>query len=182
METIYFLTSNKNKFQEVKKLINSVSRLDLDLPEIQEIDAKKIIEAKLLEGLKQHKGPMIVEDTSFHLEALNGLPGPLIKWFIKSLGEEGLYKLAQKLGNTNAMASVVVGFAKNPGKIYYFEGRVKGDIVPPKGKGGFGWDVIFMPEGYSKTFAQMNMIQKNKISHRSRAILKLKEFLQNGPV
>ena len=175
---LYFITGNKNKFSEVKAIIPNVEQLDIDLPEIQDIDAKKIIRAKLLEALNYKQAEFIVEDTSLYLECLNGLPGPLIKWFMKTIGNDGLFNIAEKLGNNKAEAKTIIGYAKNPKEIYYFEGSVKGKIVSPRGKSGFGWDPIFQPEGFSKSFAELTPEEKNKISMRRIALSKLKEFLE----
>ena len=83
---LYFITGNKNKFEEVKSILPNTEQLDIDLPEIQDIDAKIIIRAKLLAALKHKDGEFIVEDTSLYLDCLGGLPGPLIKWFMKNMG------------------------------------------------------------------------------------------------
>jgi inosine triphosphate pyrophosphatase len=121
-EKLYFITGNKNKFAEVKAIIPEVEQLEIDLEEIQEIDAHKIIEAKLKEAIKHHKGSFIIEDTSLYLDGLNGLPGPLIKWFMQKLGTEGIYKLAKDSGNIKAEAKTIIGYAKNAKEIKFFEG------------------------------------------------------------
>jgi len=176
---IYFLTGNFNKFKEAEDILGDVEQLQIDLLEIQGIDPKEIIKTKLLEALNHHQGPFIVEDSSLCFDCLNGLPGPLIKWFEESLGNEGLADIAQKMGNNQAEARVMIGYAKNPEEIYYFEGVLKGKIVPPCGENGFGWDKIFVPEGHDKTFAQMSPEEKNSISMRKIAFEKLKEFLKS---
>lgn len=79
--SIHFITSSANKFKEIQTLVPNLERVEIDLPEIQEIDAQKIIEAKLDAAFEHHAGPFIVEDTSLYLDCMNGLPGPLIKWF-----------------------------------------------------------------------------------------------------
>lgn len=79
MHTITFLTGNRSKLQEVQALIPGVEGLDIDLPEIQEIDAHKVVAAKLEEAQKHHRGALIVEDTSLYLDVLHELPGPLVK-------------------------------------------------------------------------------------------------------
>ena len=98
MKQILFITGNKDKLSEVTALIPSVQGVDLDLTEIQELDAHKIIAAKLAEAQKHQPGALIVEDTSLYLDAMNGLPGPLAKWFVKAVGIEGIYKLAESFG------------------------------------------------------------------------------------
>ena len=175
---IYFITGNKNKFEEVKIILPEVEQLDIDLPEIQEIDAKEIIKEKLLEALKHKKGEFIVEDTSLYLDSLHGLPGPLIKWFLQTIGNEGLANLADKLGNDKAVAKTIIGYAKSQGDIHFFEGVINGKIVSPRGKTNFGWDPIFLPDSHKKTFAEMSREEKNKISMRRNALNKLKKFMQ----
>jgi non-canonical purine NTP pyrophosphatase (RdgB/HAM1 family) len=174
---IYFITGNKNKFNEFKKILPEIEQLEIDLPEIQENNAREIIKAKLLEGLKYKESELIVEDTSLYFDCLNGLPGPLIKWFMKKLGNKGLFEITKKFDNYKAEAKTIIGYAKNKNEIYYFEGSIKGKIVPPRGKFGFGWDSIFIPEGYLKSFAELTNEEKNKISMRKIALIKLKEFL-----
>jgi non-canonical purine NTP pyrophosphatase (RdgB/HAM1 family) len=176
-QKIIFITGNKGKLKEAQSIILEIKAKDIDLPEIQEIDAKKVIEAKLLEAYKHHKGEYIVEDTSLYLDCLNGLPGPLIKWFLQQLGNNGIYNLVRKYKTSKAQAKTIVGYINKAGKVKYFEGIIKGKIVKPKGK-GFGWDPIFQPNGFSKTFGQMTSEEKNRISMRKKALTKLKRFMQ----
>jgi non-canonical purine NTP pyrophosphatase (RdgB/HAM1 family) len=177
-EKIYFITGNKNKFLEVKSMMPEIEQLKLDLEEIQETDARKIIEAKLKKALEHHEGPLIVEDTSLYLNGMNGLPGPLIKWFLEKLGVDRIYHITKKLDNTQAEAKTIIGYVSNEKKISFFEGSIKGEIVKPSGKTNFGWDPIFKPEGYNKTFQEMTKEEKNEISMRRKAIEKLKEYLK----
>lgn len=175
--SLYFITGNKNKFQEVKSILDNVEQLDIDLPEIQDIDAKNIISAKLLEALNHKEGEFMVEDTSLYFDCLKGLPGPLIKWFLKTIGNAGLANLAEKLGNNKAEAKTIIGYAKNRDEIEFFEGSISGKIVAETGGSSFGWDPIFQPEGFDKTFAKMSAGEKNQVSMRKIAVEKLREFL-----
>ena len=127
---LYFITGNKNKYNEVDDILDiNLEQLDIDLPEMQDIDPHKILKAKLLEALNHKEGEFIVEDTSLYLDGLNGLPGPLIKWFLKTIGCSGLTNIVNKLGNDNAEAVTMIGYAKNKDNIHFFEGRIKGRIV-----------------------------------------------------
>jgi len=90
-----------------------------------------------------------------------------------------LYNLTKKLENNKAEAKTIIGYAKNPKKIYFFEGSVKGNIVSPKGT-DFGWGPIFKPEGYSKTYGEMTKLEKSEISMRSIALKKFKLFLKEN--
>ncbi len=164
---------------EVKSIIPEVQSLDLNLPEIQELDAKKIIEEKLKEARKVHSGELFCEDTSLYIECLNGLPGPLIKWFLQALETKGIYELVKNNSNKKVVAKTIVGYTD--GKIIqFFEGETYGTIVEPTAKGGFGWDALFKPDGCSKSFAEMSLEEKNKFSMRRKALEKLKEYL-NSP-
>ena len=174
---LYFITGNKNKFEEVADILPEVEQLDIDLPEIQEINPHEIIKAKLQEAFKHASGEFIVEDTSLYFDCLNGLPGPLIKWFMKTIGNKGLADLADKFKNDKAQAKTMIGYARSIDDIQFFEGVVEGKIVQPQEASGFGWDPIFIPDGYTKTFAEMDKSEKNEISMRRMALNKLSEFL-----
>jgi len=129
---LYFITGNKSKFDEVKSILGNVEQLDIDLPEIQDIDAKNIIRAKLFEALQHREGEFIVEDTSLYLDCLKGLPGPLIKWFLKTIGNEGLANLAEKLANYGAEAKTIIGYAKNHEQIYFSRVRSRAELLSQK--------------------------------------------------
>jgi len=175
--TLYFITGNKGKFREVRAILDEeVKQLDINLPEIQSTDARAVIEAKLLEALKHKKGEFIVEDVSLYLDCLNGLPGPLIKWFLEAIGNEGIYNLANKLGNKKVEVKCIIGYAKNAKEIHFFEGVVRGRVVQPRGT-GFGWDPLFIAEGYTETFGELSPREKNKISMRRLALNKLRDFM-----
>lgn len=175
---IYFITGNKNKLAEVAAVIKDVEQLDIDLPEIQELDPHKIIQAKVAQAFTHHAGPFIVEDTGLYLDCLHGLPGPLIKWFMEAVGVDGIARLAELYGNTKAQARTIIGYAKSKDMIEFFEGAINGIIVQPRGQAQFGWDPIFVPDGYDQTFAQMPAETKNAISMRRRALDKLKKFIE----
>lgn len=177
IKKLYFITGNPNKFNEIKMILPHIEQFDVDLPEIQEIDPHQIIKAKMNLAFQYYKEEFIIEDTSLYCDCLNGLPGPLIKWFLKSIGNDGLYNLSTALHNTRATAKTIIGYARSPEEIYFFEGKLEGNLVSPIGNKGFGWDQIFQPEGLYKTFAEMNDDEKNSISMRTIALNKLKNLL-----
>ena len=157
----------------------------MDLPEIQEIDPKKVIEAKLYEALKNHRGEFIVEDTSLEFKCLNGLPGTLIKWFLKKLEPMGIYNLVSKYADRTAIARSYIGYVKQEKgsddiTVEFFVGEIEGEIVKPTEPYEFGWDPLFKPKGYDVTFAHMSKEEKNKISHRRKAFERLKKYLQKN--
>jgi len=175
--TLYFITGNKNKFKELSYIIPDLKQLDIDLPEIQETDAKEVVKAKLLEAKKHVEGEFIVEDTSLYFDCLNGLPGPLIKWFLEKLGTDGLYNLTNKFNIFGAKAKTYIGYLNSLNEIHYFEGVIDGEIILPVGKKGFGWDCIFKPNGYNGSFAELPFEEKNTCSMRRIAANKLNDFI-----
>ena len=176
--TLYFVTGNKEKFREVKGILQGfeVEQLDIDLPELQG-EPDEIVKEKAKLACERTKKAVFVEDTSLCFNALNGLPGPYVKDFIKKIGIPGLYELASKHKDTGAVAVCSIGYSE-PGKSpLVFQGKVKGKIVSPRGDTRFQWDQIFMPDGYDITFSQMSMEEKNKISHRKLAFEEFRDWL-----
>lgn len=173
-----FITSSESKFRELQALLPELVQLKLDLPEIQEIDPKAIISAKLQEAFMHASGNFVVEDTSLSLDCLGGsLPGPLIKWFSQVIHNEGLAELAFLYDTQAATARTWIGYADSPDNIHFFEGAVRGQIVRPRGESNFGWDPIFQPDGEEKTFAEMTSQEKARYSMRIIAGEKLRQHL-----
>lgn len=180
-----FITGNPGKFREAQAIIPDLRQLDIDLPEIQDIDAKRIIAAKLSAAFKYRgsggndhaadQDEFIVEDISLYLDCLHGLPGPLIKWFMKTIGNTGLAEITEKFDNNRAQAKIIIGYAKGKDDVKFFESTMTGTIVAPRGENGFGWDPIFQPDSATKTFAEMTVAEKNAISMRRLALEKLKK-------
>lgn len=174
--TLYFITGNENKFKEAAMIIPRIRKLDIDLPEIQELYSKRIIEEKLNAIKKEYIGEFFCEDTSIYINCLNGFPGPLIKWLVKAIKQEGIAELVSKYPDKSAIARTIIGYS-NGKEIKFFEGSLEGKIVSPRGTGGFGWDPIFLPKGFTKTLGEMNLEEKNRISMRKQALEKLKDYL-----
>jgi non-canonical purine NTP pyrophosphatase (RdgB/HAM1 family) len=172
----YFITGNKGKFNEVKDIIPTIEQINLDLPEVQELDPKVVIEEKLKAAQKLREGEFVCEDTSLYIDCLNGFPGPLIKWFLKSLNETEIHELVEKYNNSKVTAKTVVGYTDG-NNIKFFEGILEGTIVKPRGDGGFGWDKMFQPVGHEKTLGEMSIQEKNQISMRKIAFEELRDYL-----
>lgn len=174
---ISFITGNDDKFEEASKLIENLVRLDIDLPEIQELDPHKIIVHKLEQARLQFGGTFIVEDTSLCLDGLNGFPGPLIKWMLQAQSLEEIYDIVAATKNFAATARTLVGYSSKQGEILFFEGAVRGTIVPPKGTYSFGWEKLFKPDNAQQSFGFMDRTVKAKYSMRALAFKKLRHYL-----
>lgn len=191
MRKILFATHNKNKIKEVDKILgdnyNIVSLYDIDfyneIPETQ----------NTIEGNASQKTNYIFEikaidcfadDTGLEVEYLNGDPGV---YSARYAGEQKndkdnvakLLKAMEGVSHRNARFKTVISLIFS-NKEYIFEGIAQGKIAEtPRGNSGFGYDPVFIPEGYTKTFAQLSPDEKNTISHRALAVKKLTEFLSN---
>ncbi|MBU4502313.1 MAG: RdgB/HAM1 family non-canonical purine NTP pyrophosphatase [Nanoarchaeota archaeon] len=183
MKEITFITGNEHKLREAIEILGvNIQQKSIDLPEIQSVELKPVIEAKLKGAYEILQKPVIVEDVGFFSESLNGLPGALIKWFIETLGRDGIVKILEPFDNKKVTVVCAVGYTEDGETIHVFEGKVNGIVVPKRGESGFGFDPIFEPEGHSKTFAEMSAEEKNAISHRGRAFEKFKEFLEKNNI
>ncbi len=178
---INIVTSNNKKYEEIKTALLPLKsqQVSIELDEIQELDSIKIINHKILQAAKHLKSEFIVEDSLLYLSCLNNkLPGPFVKWFEKVFKLNEIYNLCSKLGNFNANAVSVIGYYKQ-GEIKIFRGASSGQVVKPKGSKDFGYGAIFQPLGYNQTYGQMDRSTKFKISHRAKAVLKLKKYLMS---
>ncbi|KAK7696061.1 hypothetical protein QCA50_000702 [Cerrena zonata] len=180
---LIFVTGNAMKLQEVRAILGQsgidINSKDLDIPELQG-STQEIAREKCRRAADLLQGPCITEDTALCYEALNGLPGPYIKYFLKECGLDGLNKILAGFENKNAWALCTFAYSAGPGtEPILFEGRTDGKIVPARGQGKFGWNPIFEADGTGKTFAEMSEDEKNAISHRFRALEKLKVHLQS---
>ncbi|CAK9194527.1 hypothetical protein BDL97_10G050700 [Sphagnum fallax] len=174
---VTFVTGNAKKLEEVKMILGQsipFQSLKLDLPELQG-EPEDISREKARLAAREIGGPVLVEDTCLCFNALKGLPGPYIKWFLLKTGHEGLNNLLAAYEDKSAYALCVFSLALGPdSEPITFSGRTEGKIVPARGPNNFGWDPVFQPDGYDLTFAEMQKEEKNEISHRRRALDKVK--------
>lgn len=176
MSTITLVTGNPGKLKEWQALLPVDASItftthELDLPEIQSMDLQAIVEDKLKRAYQELQTPVIVEDVSAGLDDMGNLPGPFFKFFEKELGPTALLQLA-KAPNQQATITCTIGYYDGD-KTLYAQGKVKAMVVEPRGTNGFGFDSVLMPEGETRTFAEMTPAEKNAISHRGQAIKKL---------
>ncbi|ROW08890.1 hypothetical protein VMCG_02790 [Cytospora schulzeri] len=176
---VNFITGNKNKLSEVKAILEPTIEVRSEAIDVIEVQGslEEVTIAKCKSAAEQIGGPVLVEDTCLCFNALNGLPGPYIKWFMKDIGHDGLNNLLAAYEDKSAKAVCTFGFSQGPGhEPILFQGITDGKIVPSRGPTTFGWDSIFEYDG--QTYAEMDKSAKNKISHRGRALAKLQDYFK----
>jgi len=183
---IFFATNNVNKFNEARKVLAiykiAVGMLRVKTLEIQSESLEEIAKTSVMEAFKKCNLPVIVEDAGLFIEALNGFPGPYAAYAYKTIGNKGLLRLMENVKNRSAeFQSVVAYFSAELESPICFKGEAVGEITKEERKGGhksyFGFDPIFEPlDGGGKTFAKMTITEKNKYSHRAKALRKLAEW------
>lgn len=191
MHTLIFATNNGNKVQEIQSLVGADFKviplkeagIDIDIPEPHDSFQENAAEKARTIFQITHQN-CFSEDTGLEIEALQGAPG------VKSARYAGEHRDFQanidkvlialnQIENRKAQFRTVICLIWE-GQEYYFEGICKGHIsTEMHGSKGFGYDPIFIPEGATKSFAEMTMDEKNKFSHRQKAVTQLFEFLSN---
>ncbi len=184
-----FATNNKGKLQEIKALLSG----KFDIVSLQEIgcheelpETKETIEGNSLQKAEyvwqNYQVSCFADDTGLEVASLNGAPGVYSAMYAgpDCIAENNMDLLLKNLQNKKdrkALFRTCITLILN-GEIHQFEGNVKGEILPVRqGVKGFGYDPIFKPEGFEKSFAEMTIEEKNKISHRARAVKLLVEYL-----
>lgn len=188
MIDLIFATNNKNKLQEVSSVLGSKVRLSSlsdigcydDIPETGHTFHENASQ-KSHYVVDHFQRNCFADDSGLEVEALNNEPGVYSARYSGSRDmEENMALLLKNLaGAASRRASFVTVISLIlHGKEYFFEGRVSGQIIDNKrGSKGFGYDPLFVPDGYEKTFAEMDEVEKNAISHRAIAVKKLVDFL-----
>ena len=189
---LVFATNNAHKLEEVAAILgDQVELLSLndiscqtDIPETAEtLEGNALLKSSYI--YKNYHLDCFADDTGLEVEALNGAPGVYSARYAGGEGHDAqanMLKLLHELeGKENRKAQFRTAISLIlDGKEYFFEGVIKGEIIKEKrGDSGFGYDPVFMPEGYDRTFAELGNDIKNQISHRALAVQKLCEFLQS---
>ena len=183
---IFFATGNLHKFNEARKILAeydiSVAMLKIKTLEIQSDDIEEIAKASVLNATREVNLPTIVEDAGLFIKALNGFPGPYSSYIYRTIGVRGILKLLEEVENREAQfRSVVAFYDPSNESLKCFQGMVEGVIArKPKGYSGFGFDPIFEPKEYiGKTFGEMSIEEKNRFSHRAKALRKFAEWYKH---
>jgi XTP/dITP diphosphohydrolase len=173
-KTVWFLTENDHKFREANSILARfglrIERLSRPKIELQDLRPETIARFALISALKDHRKPIVVEDSGLFIEALEGFPGPYSSFVYHTVGLQGILDLMKRYRTRKAYFQSTVAFGSPSIKPRLFTGKVRGRISDRiLGKTGFGYDPIFMPEGSTRTFGQTSQSFKNVKSHRARA-------------
>jgi len=165
------VSSNADKVREIAEFFGStleMTHVPLDIPEIRSEDVCEISRQKAQYAFDHLHTPLIVDDTAFSIDALKGFPGPYAAYVLQTIGNTGILKIMKDVEDRNAHFTTAVAFADTEG-IRVFSGTIHGRVVTiPRGREGFGYDPIFEIGG--RTFAELPIEEKNRISHRALAL------------
>lgn len=176
---VTFITGNQGKADYLRKYLGfPVDHHKLDVEELQSLDLREIVEHKVRQAYDALKTPVIVDDVSLEFEALGRLPGTFIKFFVEEMSLETICSLVSGKSR-NATARCILGYFDGK-ELQMFEGKLAGTIAEaPAGERGFGWDKIFIPEGYDVTRASLSEEDDQKTYTQIKPFADLKVFLES---
>ena len=180
MANVTFITGNQNKADYLSKYLgHPVDHVKLNLDEIQSMDLNEIVEHKVRQAYELIKKPVIVEDVALEFDALGRLPGPFIKFFVEKVPFEVICSMISKGLTRKATARCVFGYFDGK-DLKLFEGSLDGEIAEqPSGNNGYGWDRIFIPQGYNVTRASLDEEDDQKTYLKIKPFAKLKKYLES---
>ncbi|MGQ9781730.1 MAG: XTP/dITP diphosphatase [Nitrososphaeria archaeon] len=178
---LFFATDNQHKILEAQQILSefeiTVEKIQTRKIEIQANELEDVV-SFALKQIETGNMPIVVEDSGLFIDKLNGFPGPYSSFVFKKIGCDGILKLMEGEHQRDARFVSVVGYKDNERETI-FKGEIRGTISLNKiGESGFGFDPIFIPEGSTQTFAEMEMSEKNRLSHRGRTLRALGKWLQ----
>jgi XTP/dITP diphosphohydrolase len=180
-KVVFFATGNIHKFSEARVVLAdqglAAAMLRMKGLEIQSDSLAEIAADSARNAFKESHLPLIVEDAGLFVDALRGFPGPYAAYVYKTVENAGLLKLMENVENRKATFRSAIAYCDSDlGKTVCFEGETTGEITTQERmlsfQSAFGFDPIFQPEGSSKTFAEMSIVEKNGFSHRAMALRK----------
>lgn len=181
MKKVIFVTGNPEKAENFSKHMGAdIPHHDVDVDEIQTLDIYKLVEHKAKEAYRQLNTPVLVEDVQFVMNALGKLPGPFIKYFvIAENGGEKMCRMLDGFTDRSAVGKCIFGYYDG-GAMRFFEGKLNGIVaVHPRGNRGYGFDRIFVPDGFDgKTAAELSEQQYDHYYSTIKPFVKVKQFLE----
>ena len=182
MNEIQIITSNNGKIREFKEIFGNSKYVpvqnNIDYPEIQASSLEEVVDFGLTWLQEKTKAPFVIDDSGVFIDNFNGFPGTYTRYIYDTIGLEGVLRQMEDVDNRECTFRCVLGLLTESGKKQKFVGECHGTLINElRGDGGFGYDPIFIPQGFDKTFAELTSEEKNSISHRGIALRKLIDFL-----
>lgn len=174
-----YVTSNRGKFEEATRMLAplQLEQVSLEIKEIQG-SPEEILWEKIHQALKLVPPPFLIEDVCLFCPALGGLPGPYVKDFLSTLGPLGFAELLNKFEDRRAGILCTVGYVLSPGEVLFFKGEAHGTVIVPKrGDRELKWQDFMIPEGFKRTFGEMDEEEYDRCSARGKALATFKEHL-----
>jgi non-canonical purine NTP pyrophosphatase (RdgB/HAM1 family) len=177
MKEAVFITGNTQKAEYLAKYLgHPIDHIKVELDEIQSLDLREVVRHKVLQAYEKVGRSVLVEDVALEFHALGRLPGTLIRWFMDEMSHEELCALLNGR-DRDATARCVFGYYDGK-EDKYFEGSLAGTIPEkPAGTGGYGWDPIFVPEGYDVTRAELSEEDDQRTYLQIKPLEQVKDFL-----
>ncbi len=181
-----FVTHNRHKYEEISKMFSqngiALRWLNREYEEIQSESIEKVSLESCQRLSMDVTEDFFLEDSGLLIKHYRNFPGPFSSYVYTTLGTDGILKLMEGIDSRDAEFITVISLFFE-GKIFQFTGTVRGKIsLEKRGESGFGYDPIFIPEGFTNTLSELTTDEKNLISHRGRAVSKLIEFLKKHNV
>ena len=179
---IYFATGNAGKVKEARSILSDceVEQLDVETVEPQSGSIEEIALSKVEQAIEKSDVEedvfLIADDSGLFVDELNGFPGPLSSPFDSMVGKERLLDLMDEGADARFRAAIALHVPDGENEV--FVGSAEGEIVEPRGDGGFGYDPLFLPEGNDETWGEDPGF-KDEVSHRQEALEELREFLNS---
>ena len=175
------VTGNPHKRREAERITGlPIETVAIDLPEIQSADLIEVLRSKADAAWTRLGRPVVVEETGLELACMNGFPGPLVKWMLEAVGDDGIARLAIRAGEPAVVARCALMLLDGDREVIA-EGSTAGRLVhPPRGERGFGWDPVFEPDGLGQTYAELGDEVKDEIGHRGRAWRAFLQAIEEG--
>jgi len=172
-DKLVLVTQNKHKLAELRPLFEkfdvSFETTSVEKFEIRADDVEAVAHEAAITAYDALKRPVVLDDTGLFVDALNGFPGTYSAYVLKAIGNAGILRLMNNINERAAKFVTAVGYADGDA-IQTFVGVMSGNIArTPAGEEGFGYDPIFVPQGETRTYAQLSLSEKVNISHRTKA-------------
>jgi len=178
---LFFVSSNTHKFTEAQRILSNlgleISLFKTKLEEIQSNSLGEIAKRKALDAYSKVQKPVIIEDDGLFIDSLDGFPGPYSSYAYDTIGNKGIMNLLEKIESRNAKFVAIIAYCNGVDDVQLFESSIPGKISLSIEEGGWGYDPIFIPDGESKTYA--NVSDKDKFSHRSASLKKFSDWFMH---